>query len=99
MKRVWLSAIVLISSFTLTGCTVNWFDKHYDVPWYIITVPVVLIIAIIHIYIVTRKYECPKCGTVFRPKWYDITTWLHANDERVCRCPKCKRKGFCKRIK
>ncbi len=50
-----------------------------------------------HIYLVTRKYRCPRCAHVFRPKWNQFSIAIHNGDERVAKCPKCGRKGFCPR--
>ncbi len=83
----------------LCGCEirVNWFGKHAYVPWYVVVVPVLLILIMAHICLVRQTYRCPKCGHTFRPKWYEFSAWIHDDDTRVVKCPKCERKGFCPR--
>jgi len=101
MKRKIFSLFVLlcITTTSLTSCKVNWFDKQYDVPWWAITIPVVIFSAIVWIaagkYIASKKYVCPKCNKAFYPKWWKAAISVHINDDRVFRCPHCGRKGFC----
>ena len=82
---------------SLSGCTVNWFNKSYDVPWFVIAIPVAIILIFAHISIMSQTYICPDCHTEIKPKWYQIYVYLHINGERLVKCPNCKRKGFCKR--
>ena len=70
--------------------------RHFTMPWWIGAILVGLVFLIAHLYCVTRKYHCPKCGNTFRVKWYAFSTWYHTEDRRVAKCPHCKRKGFCK---
>ncbi len=100
MKRhlrlcLWLAVTVLC----LGGCEirVNWFGSHAYVPWYVVVVPALLIPVIAHICFVRQTYRCPKCGHTFRPRWYELSSWIHEDDTRVVRCPQCGRKGFCPR--
>ena len=101
MNRKILSSFVLLSITTvsLTSCQVNWFDKKYDVSWWGIAVPVVILFAIVWIvvgrYIASKKYVCPKCHKTFYPKWWKAAISVHINDDRVFKCPHCGRKGFC----
>ncbi len=99
------SLIVLRLSFfamitmMLTSCQVevHWFEHRTFVPWYVVWIPVVFILLIAHICVINREYKCPKCGTVFRPKWYAFSAWLHMDSKRVVRCPSCGFKGFCEK--
>jgi hypothetical protein len=70
--------------------------RHFTMPWWIGAILVGIIFLAAHLYCMTRKYHCPKCGSVFRVKWYAFSTWYHAGERRVAKCPHCKRKGFCK---
>ena len=97
MKKTTLCSIMIASMLLLAGCRVRWFDQTFDMPWYVIAVPIVLIIIIAHIYILSGTYICPKCSTEIKPRWYHLFTYIHYDDERVARCPKCNRLGFCKR--
>ena len=100
MKKI-LALFVLICILTvlLTSCQVNWFDQQYDVPWWVIAVPVVVFSAIVWFaagkHIASKKYFCPKCNKSFYPKWWHAAISIHMNDDRVFRCPHCGRKGFC----
>lgn len=95
MKRA-IPLTFMLTALMLNSCHVNWFTESYDVPWWMIAVPVVLILVISHILIVTHTYHCPDCGECFRPKWYEITVWFHSPRGRVMKCPKCGYSGFCK---
>lgn len=102
MKKSSRICLILLNICILTSCEVQYFGHSYDVLWYYIAVPVaifsVLCLALSHISIIHQTFKCPKCGAKFRPKWYEISSWLHINDDRVVKCPVCKKKGFCKRI-
>ena len=85
----------------LTSCEVHWFGESWQVPWYVIAIPVAVIILFGFILalrsIIHHTYKCPKCGEEFQPKWYEFSAFLRDGDDRVMRCPKCGRKGFCKK--
>ena len=98
MKKISLLANLYILTLLLSGCRVNWFDRSYDVPWYVVAVPAAIILILAHIHIMSGTYICPSCGTEIKPKWYHLFTYVHNGDERVAKCPKCGRTGFCKRI-
>ena len=100
MKRsITIVLIIGVNLFFLTSCEVNWFDQQYDVPWWVIAVPVVVFSAIVWFaagkHIASKKYFCPKCNKSFYPKWWHAAISIHMNDDRVFRCPHCGRKGFC----
>ena len=97
MKKAILTIYALISTMSLTACNVNWFGSTIDVPWWLIVIPLVLIFVVAHVCIVKTIYECPECHNEFRPKWYEISSWVHLNGKRIVRCPKCNRRGFCKK--
>ena len=52
---------------TLTSCRVNWFGESYDVPWYVVAIPTLIICGIAFFIagmsIAKKLYVCPKCGT------------------------------------
>ena len=100
MKRsITIVLIIGVNLFFLTSCEVNWFNQQYDVPWWVIVVPVVVFSAIVWFaagkHIASKKYFCPKCNKSFYPKWWHAAISIHMNDDRVFRCPHCGRKGFC----
>ena len=102
MKKI-LALFVLICILTvlLTSCQVNWFDQQYDVPWWVIAVPVTIFSVLVWIvagkHIASKKYVCPKCNKTFYPKWWKAALSIHMNDDRVFKCPNCGRKGFCEK--
>lgn len=101
MKRIIFVFLTCVLSFSLTSCQVNWFDKHYAVPWWIIVIPTVIFSLIVWIaagkHIAAKRYVCPKCNRSFYPKWWKAAISIHMNDDRVFKCPNCGRKGFCTR--
>ncbi|MBE6671495.1 MAG: hypothetical protein E7593_04750 [Ruminococcaceae bacterium] len=98
-KILFLVFLLCIMTAFLTSCQVNWFDTSYDVPWWVITLPVLIFSLIVWIvagkHIASKKYICPKCNQTFYPKWWKAAISIHSNDKRVFRCPHCGRKGFC----
>jgi len=97
MKKTLFFLITLLSSFLLSSCKVNWFGSQIDVPWYVVAIPVCLIAVIGYAILMNLTFICPKCGTEFKPKWYQLSVCIHFGRERLAKCPKCGRKGFCKR--
>ena len=100
-KKLFLLTIPYLS-FLLTSCEAHYSGKSFEVTWYGITIPTVIfiltVLIISHLYIISKTYKCPECKNEFKPKWYEISSWLPVDDKRVMRCPKCGRKGFCRRI-
>ncbi|MBQ2766649.1 MAG: hypothetical protein IJF49_01050 [Clostridia bacterium] len=97
MKKILFFLLALCAAFSLTSCQVNWFGGTIDVPWYVVVVPVVLLFVVVYIAIITGTYVCPKCGTEFKPRWYEISACTHFNGKRLVKCPTCGRRGFCRR--
>ena len=99
MKKVAFAFSLIASAFALTSCKVNWFDRQYDVPFWVIAVPVVIFVAVVWFfagkYIASQKYICPNCNKTFYPQWWKAAFSIHINDDRVFKCPHCGRKGFC----
>ena len=99
MKKIAIVLLIIIWAFALTSCEVNWFEQQYDVPWWMIALPVAVLFVIVWFatgkYIASKKYVCPKCNKTFYPKWWQAALSIHMNDDRVFKCPHCGRKGFC----
>ena len=98
--------LLLPFSLILASCEVHHSGKWaYDVHWWVIAIPAVVICILA--YVISGKiiskdvYVCPKCNHEFYPnRWtcgFSIHESFNGNDERVLRCPKCKRKGFCRK--
>ena len=101
MKKVFLPLILLISTLMLSSWQVNWFGSYFDVPWYFIAIPVLIVSIVVfivsYVIILSKTYVCPKCKNEFNPKWHQIYITIHFDDSRIAKCPNCGRKGFCKR--
>ncbi len=96
MKRiVVLSVLTVTLTLLLTSCDLHFGDAHYDIHWWIIAIPIAIILIIAHISLVRKHYRCPIYGTEFRPKWYEISSWLHKDERHVVKCPHCGHRGFC----
>ena len=93
------SSLIAIMALTLASCKVNWFDKQYDVPWWVIAIPVAIFTLVMMLasakYISTREYICPKCSGKFHPKWWQTLFSLHINSDRYFKCPHCGKRSFC----
>lgn len=99
-KRIGKFIFVLcFALLSLTSCTVNWVDRTYEVPWWVIVIPSVLFVVIAWWlagkHISSQEYVCPECGKKFYPKWRQAAFSVHMNDDRVLKCPHCGKKGFC----
>lgn len=98
MKKL-LSILLIISyAMVLASCKVNWFGAQYDVEWYVIALPVTAIFVCGYILLMRTTFICPRCGTHFRPKWYQLQVTIHFNHKRYAKCPACNFKGFCETI-
>ena len=100
MKKLIVFFVVLcVVVFSLTSCQVHFFDQQFTVPWWIIVIPSVSIIALAWFvaakHITSQKYICSECGKSFYPKLKDAAFSVHMNDDRVLKCPHCGKKGFC----
>lgn len=97
MRKTFISVTLLCSMLVLlASCQVNWFDKHYEVSWWVIAIPAVIVFVWAGKHIASKKYICSKCNGAFYPKWWKAAISLHVNDDRVFKCPHCGNKGFCR---
>ena len=99
-KRIGIFIFVLcFITLSLTSCKVNWLDRTYDVPWWVVAVPSVLIVGIslwlAGKHISSQEYVCPECGKKFYPTWRQAAFSVHMNNDRVMKCLHCGKKGFC----
>ena len=81
----------------LCSCKINWFGGSYEVPWYFVVIPVLLIMVISFFIIMRGTYICPECDAEFKPKWYQLYVGVHSGNKRLAKCPHCGKKGFCKK--
>lgn len=101
MKKAKIINLALFLALTplMTACTVNWGVEQYEVPWYILTPPLVIFSAILLTVctrlIMSHRYRCTKCGGVFHPKWYQAILSFHIGSARLFRCPHCGHRGMC----
>lgn len=99
IRKVLFISLIILLTLTLTSCRVNWFDTHYDVPWYVIAIPTAIFAAVIFLIagktISNKCFVCPKCGERFHPDFFVSMFSMHIGSDRYFKCPKCGRKGFC----
>ena len=100
MKKISvLSVLICVMTISLTSCQVNWFDKHYEVSWWVIAIPVVLFSLLVFgwagKHISSKKYVCPKCNETLYPQMWKSAISIQVNNDRLFKCPHCGRKGFC----
>lgn len=100
IKRAALIILTFLSCTVLVSCDAHFGSAHYDVPWWVVSVFIVIIFAIATRCLTFGKYCCPKCGTEFSPKRFDVSAWFSApnSSDRVLKCPCCKRRGSCRRV-
>ena len=98
MKKL-CTALCLLLCPLLTSCQVNWGGRQYDVHWWVIAVPVTILMVLSHWLIIGKKYRCHGCGNVFRPKFYEVSYWLHSGSKRAGKCPHCGKRGFFSKAK
>ena len=89
--------------FCMTSCQVNWFDRQYTVPWWVIVIPLIVIVVLALLlsgkYIVSKEYICSECGEKFYPKFLQAMFSVHLNEAYVFKCPHCGKKGFCSSVR
>ena len=95
MKKLCISLCLLGILLSFTSCRVNWFGEAVDAPWYVVAIPVLLLLAAAYLIVMSRTYICPACKTEFKPKWYQLSVCVHFMGKRLAKCPHCGRKGFC----
>lgn len=99
VKKLLLAITLLTSTILLSSCKVHWLGNAIDVPWYLVAIPVVVLLVVLYIFMLSDTYICPECKTEIKPKWYHFSIALHVDDKRVIKCPHCGRKGFCEKKK
>lgn len=99
MKNITL-LLIIISTLMFSSCDVHFGNIHYDVPWWVIAIPVAVILLSVYIIggiiLSKNEYVCPNCNKTFSPKWYKAAYTIHLNNDRVFKCPHCKKRGLCK---
>lgn len=99
MKRIFTALFFVFFCFCLTGCEVHWNGQSFDVPWFVIAVPVALFsflcVLISGLAMGRKRYVCPKCNATFRPQRWRIVFAPHIGEEHLLRCPKCKALEMC----
>ena len=96
MKKMRFVGFLLLLPM-LTSCEVRWGGTSYDIPWWMIALPVTVFCVIAFVlgakWIASKTYFCPDCNRSFHPKRWNIVS-IHINRSRLLRCPYCKRAGF-----
>jgi hypothetical protein len=96
MKKMLLVFLILAITISLSACTVNWFGDTIDVSWYFIVIPIVLIAVVGYFILLSKTFICPYCKTEFKVKPYQLYVTIHMCKNRLAKCPRCGKKGFCK---
>lgn len=100
-RAILILTAVLLSALLLTSCEVHFGDRKYEVEWYVVAIPTVLIVVLSAVIAGTvlskNTYVCSKCSHRFHPKWWQAAFSFHLNSDRVFKCPNCGHKGFCRK--
>lgn len=99
MKKILLLSATLVCALILCSCKVNWFGATYDVPWYVIAIPIAIIAVVGYFILMNTTFICPDCGEKFKPKWYQLSVCVHMGRKRLAKCPRCGRFGYCNKTK
>lgn len=99
MRKLYTFILTFVLCFSISSCTVNWFDKTFSVPWWSIAIPTVVLVLVVWVvagkYLSKKTYVCPKCNGEFQPVWWKAALSLHINDDRIFRCPHCGKRSLC----
>ncbi len=99
MKKILFAFVSVALLLTLTACEVHWYDQSYDVPWYVIAIPVTLFSVIMFVIAGTviskKKYTCPTCRHTFHPPFWGAMVSIHIGSDRYFKCPRCGKRSFC----
>ena len=98
-KGIFMALCLIFTALSLSACQVNWYGKQYHVSPWLIVVPVIIFTIAAWVaagkHVTSQKYVCPKCNHSFYPRFWNAAISIHMNNDRVLKCPHCKRKGFC----
>lgn len=101
LKKILLAALISALALTALSCDVHVGSRHWDVEWYYIAVPVVIVVAaslfIAGKVIMKFTYVCPNCREKFSPKFSQTLFSVHIGSSRFFRCPHCGKRGLCKK--
>ena len=95
MKKLICLILTICSLILLCSCKVNWFTETYEVPWYYVVIPCVVLVVLAYVILCSKTYICPDCKTEFKPKWYHFFIAFHSFGKRVAKCPNCKKINYC----
>ena len=98
-KVIFNLALLFLLTTALTSCTVSWGSEQYEVPWYILTPPLVIFCTILFVIstrlIMSMSYRCSNCEKSFHPKWHQSILSFHIGASRFFKCPHCGHRGLC----
>lgn len=96
MKKLSLILLCALLPLTFSSCTVNLIGKTVEVPWYVLAIALAIVFVLVYMRLLSQTYICPHCNEEFKAKWYQFSVSLHYMDKRMLKCPKCKKRSFCK---
>ena len=99
MKKLLFILTLLTSMLILSSCKVNLFGSIVDLPWYLVMIFIVLVLAVLYIFMLSETYVCRDCKTEFKPKWNQFSIFFHLNEKQAIKCPNCGKKGSCEKKK
>ena len=98
-KNAFFVVLIFALAAVLSSCDVHVGSEHWDVEWYVITVPAVLVIALsllISGKLISKfTYVCSHCGEKFSPTLIQACLSVHIGSSRLFKCPHCGARGFC----
>lgn len=94
-----LKFLLLTCTIFLSSCEVHFFDKVWQVEWYVIAIPVMLfdltVLYLVGKELSKKKFVCPNCHKTFYPKWWIVVFSGHIDNDRLLKCPHCGKKDYC----
>ena len=97
--RFIIIAVVVISIVSLIGAIKLWEVYGF---WWIMAIGWAIFIGLNAFLVVFHykhvKYQCPSCGTVFKPRFLRMLFAPHMPTKRRLSCPNCDKKSWCTEI-
>ncbi len=105
-KTIW-TCMWVIMTLSLFGLFAGIFATIFLIPegiWQIVAVLGICVLFLIPCFyslkleISVGRYECKKCGEKIVPTYMQALNAMHRGTTRYLKCPKCKRRTWCKKV-